>query len=162
MKDWWQQLNSRERALLTGGTALLVVLLLYVLLWEPFRASGQRLRQAVAEQRAELAWMRQSVQELQQLGSNATTQASAGRSLLTVVDQTARAAGLGASLKRLVPQGDDQISVQLDAVAFNALLNWLLKLEREQRLTLINLNVDRTGSPGLVNVRIILQGSAQP
>ena len=79
-----------------------------------------------------------------------------------MVDQTARAAGLGASLKRLVPQGDDQISVQLDAVAFNALLNWLLKLEREQRLTLINLNVDRTGSPGLVNVRIILQGSAQP
>jgi general secretion pathway protein M len=79
-----------------------------------------------------------------------------------VVDQTARAAGLGTALKRLVPQGDDQISVQLDAVAFNPLLNWLLKLEREQRLTLINLNVDRTGNPGLVNVRIILQGSAQP
>lgn len=44
-----------------------------------------------------------------------------GRSLLTLVDQTARAAGLGAALKRVTPQGENRLGVQFDAVEFDQL-----------------------------------------
>lgn len=159
MKAWWETLSVRERLLTTGGIALSVVLLIYALLWRPFQTDSRRLRQSVAEQRAELAVMRQMAQEIQQLGGTAAKPAAVdGRSLLTLVDQTARAAGLGAALKRVTPQGEDRLGAQFDAVEFDKLIPWLRALERDHRIAIVNLSVDRA-EPGRVNARIILQGA---
>lgn len=76
--------------------------------------------------------------------------------MLTLVDQTARAAGLGAALKRVAPQGDDKLSAQLDGAEFDKLIPWLSALERDQAIAIISLNVDRTDAPALVNARIVL------
>ena len=105
--------------------------------------------------------MRQAAREIQRLSNNASAVQSPadGRSLLTRVDQTARAAGLGAALKQITPQGDDKLNARLDAVEFDKLLLWLSALEHEHRITLINLSVDRAAAPGRVNARVILQGS---
>ncbi|MCO6413706.1 MAG: type II secretion system protein M, partial [Thiogranum sp.] len=35
MKDWFLGLEPRERKLVTAGAVVLVLLLLYVLVWEP-------------------------------------------------------------------------------------------------------------------------------
>ncbi|MCB1777217.1 MAG: type II secretion system protein M [Candidatus Competibacteraceae bacterium] len=162
MKAWWAHLDIREQGLVSGGIVLALLILGYGLIWEPFQSSHRRLQQRVAEQRADLAWMRQAAQEIQRLSNSAgatQSQATDGRSLLTRVDQTARAAGLSAALKQITPQGDDKLSARLDAVAFDKLLPWLSALEHEHRITLINLSVDRTAAPGRVNARVILQGS---
>jgi general secretion pathway protein M len=157
MKAWWETLNTRERGLVAGGTVLALVVVLYVLVWEPLQTSSRRLRQNVAEQRANLAWMRQAAQEIKRLnGASIAQPASDDRSLLTLVDQTARAAGLGAAMKRVAPQGDDKLSVQLDSVEFDKLIPWLGALEHDHRITIVNLSADRTNAPGLVNARIIL------
>ena len=159
MKAWWESLSLRERGLIGGGMALTLMLLIYALAWQPFRTSYRRLQQSVVEQRADLAWMRQAAQEVQRLsgvsdrGSKIT---SDGRSLLTRVDQTARAAGFGPALKRIAPQGDDQISVQLEAVEFDKLIPWLAALERNHPVLIVNLTVDRTATAGRVNARLIL------
>lgn len=158
MKAWWEGLSSRERLLVAGGATLTLVLLLYALAWQPFQASHRRLRQNVAEQRAELAAMRQMAQEIKQLsGSGSKPATTEGRSLLTLVDQTARAAGLGAALKRVTPQGEDRLGVQFDAVEFDKLVTWLGALERDHRIVIVNLTVDRAAA-GRVNARLIVQG----
>jgi len=157
VKAWWENLSARERGLVVGGIVLTLALLVYALVWEPFRASRRQLQQTVAGQRADLAWMRQAAQEVKRLNSAGATQApSDGRSLLTLVDQTARAAGLGTALKRVAPQGDDKLSAQLDAVEFDKLIPWLGALERDHRIAIVNLSVDRTDAAGLVNARLIL------
>ena len=157
MKAWWESLSTRERALVAGGAAATLALLLYALVWEPFQAGGRRLRQSVAEQRASLAWMRQAAEEIKRLGgAGAARPVADNRSLLTLVDQTARAAGLGAALKRVAPQGDDKLSAQLDGAEFDKLIPWLSGLERDQAIAIISLNVDRTDAPALVNARIVL------
>ena len=160
MKTWWEHFGVREQWLIGGGTVLALCILGYVLIWEPFQSSHRRLQQRVAEQRADLAWMRQAAQEIQRLSNSAgAAQPQAdGRSLLTRVDQTARTAGLGAALKQITPQGDDKLNARLDAVEFDKLLAWLGALEREHRIMLINLSVDRTETPGRVNARVLLQG----
>jgi general secretion pathway protein M len=159
MKAWWESLSNRERLLVAGGAMLTLALLLYALAWQPFQASHRRLRQSVAEQRAELAAMRQMAIEIKQLGeSNGKPPATEGRSLLTLVDQTARAAGLGAALKRVTPQGEDRLGVQFDAVEFDKLVPWLGALERDHRIVIVNLSVDRA-TAGRVNARLIVQGS---
>lgn len=160
MKIWWESLSIRERLLVAGGAVLTVALLLYALVWQPFQTSRLRLRHSVAEQRAGVIWMRQAAAEIKRLDRvSAVRPARDGRSLLTLVDQTARAAGLGDALKRVAPQGEDQLSAQLDAVAFDQIIPWLGALERDHRITIINLSMDRTASPGRVNARVILQGA---
>ncbi|MBS1247829.1 MAG: ral secretion pathway protein, partial [Proteobacteria bacterium] len=67
MKAWWEGLSSRERLLTAGGAMLVLALLLYALAWQPLQASHRRLRQSVAEQRAELAAMRQMAEEIKRL-----------------------------------------------------------------------------------------------
>ena len=157
MKTWWDSLSLRERGLVGGGVALMLALLLYVLVWEPFRASSRQLRQSVATERADLAWMRQAAQEVKRL-SRASVARPAGddRSLLTLVDQTARAAGLGTAMKRVAPQGDDKLSVQLDPADFEKIMPWLSALERDHQLVIVSLTVDRTDTLGLVNARVIV------
>lgn len=157
MKAWWENLGARERGLIVVGTVLVMMLLSYVLAWEPLRNSDRRLRQSVAERRADLAWMRQAAEEIKRLGGvGAARPVADNRSLLTLVDQTARAAGLGAALKRVAPQGDDKLSAQLDGAEFDKLIPWLSALERDQAIAIISLNVDRTDAPALVNARVVL------
>ncbi len=157
MKAWWENLGARERGLIVVGTVLVMMLLSYVLAWEPLRNSDRRLRQNVAERRADLAWMRQAAEEIKRLGgAGAARPVADNRSLLTLVYQTARAAGLGAALKRVAPQGDDKLSAQLDGAEFDKLIPWLSGLERDQAIAIISLNVDRTDAPALVNARIVL------
>lgn len=164
MKAWWDNLSQRERWLLGGGAVALLAFLFYLQVWEPFQASNRLLRQSVAEQRADLAWMRQAAVEVKRLNaagaSGGRAAASGGQSLLTVVDQTARAAGLGAALKRINPQGGDKLNAQMEQVEFDAFINWLGALERGHRITIVSMAVDRTDTAGLVNARVILQGSS--
>jgi general secretion pathway protein M len=163
MKAWWDSLGAREQWLIAGGVILSLLMLGYMLIWQPFQSNHHRLQQRVAEQRADLAWMRQAARNIQRLSNTGDAQSpDDGRSLLTRVDQTARSAGLSAALKQITPQGDDKLNARLDAVEFDKLLPWLDALEREHRITLINLSVDRTEIPGRVNARVILQGKKQP
>lgn len=158
MKAWWDNLSIRERTLVAGGTALTLLLVFYLLVWEPLQASSNRLRQTIVDQRTDLAWMQQAAQEVKRLDNLTGVQADDGRSLLTLVDQTARTAGLGNALKRIAPQGEEQLSAQLDSVEFDKLIPWLGTLEQDYRITIISFSVDRTETAGLVNARIVLGG----
>jgi general secretion pathway protein M len=160
MKAWWETLSARERGLVAAGALLTLALLAYVLFWEPFQANSRRLQGSVAELRADLAWMQQAAREIRRLdGAGEARPAEDGRSLLTLVDQTARAAGLGNALKRVAPQGADQLSAQLDAVEFDRLIAWLGDLERDHAIGIVNLSVDRTSAAGRVNARVIVRST---
>lgn len=162
MKAWWETLSIRERLLIIGGLGLTLILLGYVLAWEPFQTSYHQLQQRTAEQRTELIWMRQAAREVKRLsGITGAPPVGDSRSLFTLVDQTVRAAALTNAMKRVTPQGEDKLSAQLDGVEFDKLISWLGTLD-DHRISIVNLNVDRASTTGLVNARIILQGVRQP
>ncbi|MDV7394153.1 type II secretion system protein GspM, partial [Arthrospira platensis SPKY1] len=141
-------------------TLLALALLVYVLFWEPFQANSRRLQRSVAELRADLAWMQQAARDIKRLdGAGEARPADDGRSLLTLVDQTARTAGLSDTLKRVAPQGTDQLSAQLDLVEFDRLIGWLGDLERNHSIGIVNLSVDRTSAAGRVNARVIVRSA---
>jgi general secretion pathway protein M len=163
MNPWWDSLQPRERWLVGSGGLLAVLLLGYALLWQPFQRDLRQLRQSVAAQRQDLAWMQQAATLVKQLGGSTANPAAAtatrsGQSLLTLVDQTAKAAGLANAVKRVEPQGSDKLRVQLDNVSFDLLVRWLIVLEQQHRIQIANVTVDRQGN-GLVNVRLVLQGN---
>lgn len=159
MKSWWGNLAERERWLMGSGVVLSGLLLFYVMVWEPFDKAHQQLRKSVAQQRAELLWMKQAALEIQRLGQADSTGdgSNDGRSLLTVVDETARTMGVSGAMKQAMPQGDDKLNAQLDNVTFDQLLPWVGALEKKHAVVLVNLRMDKAGGPGRVNARLLLQ-----
>ena len=160
MKDWWNNLSERERWLTGGGGALTLLVLGYALLWQPFRTHMVTLRQTVAAQRQDFAWMRQAAAEVKRLSASpAASMAHQNNphSLLTLVDQTARTVGLGPVMKRIEPQGDDKLRVQFERVDFNQLIHWLGSLEQEYGVTIASVTLDRQSEAGRVDARLVLQ-----
>ncbi|MBI5041756.1 MAG: type II secretion system protein M [Gammaproteobacteria bacterium] len=159
MKEWWSALGTRERLMLGGGALLLVPLLLWALAWQPLASGAHQLETEVAAQREALQWMRSAAAELQQLrGSGAQVSAGmGGRSLLAVVDQSARAAGLGNGLKRIEPDSATAVRVRLEGVAFDAVVTWLDELSRQFGVLATLVTVERAVGSAQVNVRLTLQ-----
>jgi general secretion pathway protein M len=164
MNAWWKRLRERERWIVSSGLGLALALLLYGLVWQPLRTQLKNLRQGVAEQRAELARMRTIAEEVKRLSAFANTseeaaQADSGQSLLLLVDRKAKTAGLNETIKRVEPQGVNQLRIQLEQVNFDQMIRWLDSLAQEHGIAVDNANIDRQTSSGRVDARLILRSS---
>ncbi len=164
MKEWWLGLQARERRTLMIGGVALAITLLYFGLWDPFQSNLKRMEQAVEKNQALLLWMERSAAEVKQLtraGSGAgNRRATSGRSLLALVDQTAKRSRLGVALKRVEPEGKDAVRVWLEQASFDDMMSWLIQLERKNGITIETITVDRQEAPGRVNARIRFKGPA--
>lgn len=162
MMRWWHGLALRERRILSVGAALAVLMACYALAWRPFSEALQTLREGVVSRRADLAWMRQAADDIKRLETAALRQTPEsprtgnGASLLTLVDQTTRRAGLSRSVKRIEPRDGDKVSVRLELVSFDKLVDWLGRLQRDHGIAVDNAVIDRRDASGFVNARFVL------
>ncbi|HEC20310.1 MAG TPA: type II secretion system protein M [Gammaproteobacteria bacterium] len=157
MKDWFMALETNERRMLLGGGTLLLVMLLYVGIWEPLSNKVATLRASTAEQTALLAWMRSAAQEVKQLRGRAGSTAipASGGSLLSLVDRTARSGRLGGALKRVQPDGDQKVRVWLEAASFDDLVRWLATLETRHGVHVESSVFQALEAPGKVDARLV-------
>lgn len=160
LKQYWDRLQARERRVLLVGAVALVLLILYAVVWEPLVDGRARLAREVTEQRALLAWMEQSAREVQVLRGNQASQGLGGQSLMSVVDRTARAEGLGEVLERVQPDGEKAVRVWLTQAPFDQSLRWLDKLTTIQGVRITGLVVERGETPGKADLRITLEVGA--
>lgn len=157
MKTWWAGLAPRERTVLWAGSVLLLLLALWVGVWEPLIAGRAELKQEVRTLSAERLWMEQVVDDvrrrsrLQQGSSNA-----AGGSVLTLVEVSANAAGLKSALSRIQPEGQGA-RLSFDQVGLDALLSWLADLEQRQGLQVTQLAFDVEQTRGVVSARLLVE-----
>lgn len=162
MMTWWNTLSLRERWIVGIGAGLVGVLLFYALIWHPLQRNLAALHQSVGELRNDVAWMRQAAGDVKRLSSTAEANSQdtpvRDESLLVFVDRTARSAGLGPAVKRVEPQGADQLQIRLEQVSFDQMIRWLGNLEQEHGIALINAVVDRQTESGRVDARLVLQG----
>jgi general secretion pathway protein M len=157
MKDWFFGLEPRERVLVVAGAVVLGLLLLYLLILEPVSSRYSALREGVVQQKKTLVWMQQAAQQVQALKRSAPGAARGlgGRSLLAVVDQSARSANLGDSLKRIEPDGAKGVKVWLEGVAFDPMILWLGNLTRTYQIEASLITIEPQGS-GRVHARLTL------
>ena len=76
------------------------------------------------------------------------------RSLLPIVTREANSQGI--RLNRLQPESDGAVSVVLQAQSFNAVIEWLARLQQAHNVSVQRVSVDAEGKPGLVNAQIRL------
>lgn len=154
MKDWFYSLEQRERVFLIGGGVAAGLALIYLLLLNPLY-TGTAERGARVEQKGEdLAWMRRAAANIREPSKTPVFEGT----LVVIVDRTARAAGLGDSLKTNQPTGPDSIRVRLDSAAFDALVQWLGELQTTYQIQIQSATFDGAGGiPGVVNATVILE-----
>lgn len=162
MKEWFLSLAPRERLMVSIGAGILALALLYLLAWLPLASHTARLEQSVAEQRGLKQWMQGAAAEARQLRGTAaaTGGGDAGRSLLAVVDETAKRSKLGPAVKRIQPDGQDLVRVSLEQAPFDDVVAWLAGLQQAQGVSVVDATVDRQSASGLVNARITLKRAA--
>lgn len=84
LKDWFFSLQPRERLIVVGGGALLVLVAIYIFALAPFYAAVNASAQRVAKKEGDLAWMRSVGGEVLALSASAPSAAApTGESLTT-------------------------------------------------------------------------------
>ena len=157
LKDWYYGLKPRERAIVLGGAILVGLTAVYILALAPFYNNVATLAESVEQKKADLAWMRSVAGEMQVLGANQPMVATpTNESLVVLVDRTAREAGLSSALTGQTPNGETGIRVRLEAAAFDMAMMWLANLELSHSVAIESATFDRTQTPGLVNINLVL------
>lgn len=159
MRQLLAQIDARHRPFVVSGAVLALGVLLYAALWLPFSHRVDRLTVQVKEQRALEVWMRDAASQVVRLRGTAAAAPADGRSLLALVDQTAKQSQLGSAIRRVEPDGEGKVRIQLEQAGFDDILGWLQELSRRYDVHVDNITVDRIDLPGLVNARVSLQGS---
>lgn len=160
LKVWFGGLKPRERVIILAGAILIVLTALYLFALAPFYAAVAAREASVTQKKADVAWMRSVAGEMQVLGANQPMVATpTDESLVVLVDRTAREAGLSSSLTGQTPSGETGIRVRLESAAFDMAMMWLANLELSHNVAIESATFDRTQTPGLVNVNLVLNRS---
>ncbi|WP_435104231.1 type II secretion system protein GspM [Arhodomonas sp. AD133] len=163
MKQWWAELQPRERRTLSLGGAALVIVLFYFLVWLPPRAALPELREQVAQQRTDLQWMRAAAAQARQLrqrrGDTDTSASQPRRALYALADESAREAGLGDAIDQVEPSGDDQVRVALRDAPFDRITIWLAGVRKRYGITVESASIQASDDSGRVDARLVLRGA---
>jgi len=155
MKQWWQQLNSREQQLVTAMGTVFCIFLLYSFIWQPLNEGLDKSIKKLARQQALLTWVNAKTERYQQM--NASGRANRG-SLSSIVNRTASDDQI--TVTRIQPQGDDLVQVWIDEVAFQHLLTWLEQLSVNEGLQVKGIDLSGAEQPGVVSVRRLQLGKS--
>lgn len=157
----WQKLEPRQRFLIGLAAGVLIAALVYVWIWEPLARDRQLERERIAQQQALLNWLEAiepMANRLRAAGSEGRD--LEGRSLLGLADETARAAGLAGAVVRIEPTSDNEVRVWLEDADFVSVMAWLEAFSRTRPVQVSQLQVDRAGDGGQVNIRVTLTSNA--
>ena len=156
---WFRAQTPRDqRVALIGAVVALVVLIGAIFI--PLDGSVSRATARVQHKASDLAWMRAVAPQLAAAGAALPTPSSQ-RSLIVVIDTSARESGLGSALNSTEPSGPGMLRVRLDRASFDTLVTWLARLSQQNGIHVESGNIDAAGPPGLVNAGLVLRTTSQ-
>jgi general secretion pathway protein M len=155
--QFWRSRAPRERLVLAGGAALLVLALGFAYGWLPMQREAAQLRQTLPQLRVQARQLQQDAQEVGRLKAR-PAMAQEGRSLASVIEQRATAAGLRERIEAITPQDAGRVRVVLPVVAFDEWIGWLGELQASHGVRVESARIEATGAAGMVKVEAVLAG----
>jgi len=151
-KQKWQQLNAREKSLILIMSVIIGIFIFYTLIWQPVNSRIIKAEKKRIRQQQLLHWVQEKTQQYQQtkhLGKR-----NSG-SLTGIINRTARQHKI--NITRMQPQGDD-LQVWLDEAPFEQLLHWLEQLTISEGIKIKAIDISKTDTQGVVQVRRLQLG----
>lgn len=162
MKAWFDQLDARERLLVSIAALLALFALIVMLGIRPIVTQTARGQARVSQKQQLLSEVERLAERLgpQTGGTEIAAANGGGQSLVVVVDRTTRANGLAPYLKRNQPDGANAIRLRLENAPFDVVIEWLGLLSAQYGLTATSVNIDTAGAAGRINCNLTLSRGA--
>lgn len=158
MRDWFESLAPRERLIVSVGAGVVGLIVFWSIVLAPLASGVDRLNTRIDSKRASLSWMQMAAAEISSAGDDVSTAAGdPDQSLVVVIDRTARQSGIGESLTRNQPVGEDGIRVRLEGAPFDVVTQWLGQLQAGHGLALESATFERGTANGTVTVSLTLR-----
>lgn len=155
MKNYWNNLNDREKWTLIGGMLCVFLYLYYLFLYSPLSNAVNQKSKQLVEKTQTLEWMK-SVQG--QAKAPKTKQTVSDNQLLTLLSSQLNDEKTLKYPFQLQQTGSGDIQLSLAEVPFDLFMNWLSTLNENYTIQIMQFNVEPTPTPGLVKIMIILSG----
>ena len=157
IRDWFEQLKSREKLIVSVGTVVVTVALIVSLGIRPLYVNSARTAERVANKEALLAKLEQAATRLSSANrGSAGAIESASQSMVVVVDKSARSFGLGQYLTRNQPDGGTGIRLRFEGAPFDDLVTWIAEIQTRYGMTTVSASFDQAGARGRVNCSLVL------
>lgn len=153
----WRTRVPRERLVLAGGSALLVLALGFAYAWLPMQRDVKQLRQVLPQLRAQARQLQQDAQEVARLKAQPAVIRETG-SLAHAIEQRALATGLRERIESITPQDAGHVRVLLPQVTFDAWIVWIGELQASHGVRVESARIEATDVPGMVSVDAVLVG----
>ena len=160
MKDWFLELQPRERSMVTLAGVFILFAIVYLGAWRPVTEGKKRLTTSVETQQRVLAQLQLAKGRISQPGGNGQSRnVDPSQSLVVLVDTTLRSHALYESLKRSQPSGSNGIRVEFENVAFDQLIGWLAELSSgfDLQVQSGSFSSPSNTAPGRVNSTLTLE-----
>lgn len=159
--QWFNGLDQRERRIVVGGAAVLCLLFVYFLIWEPIVKNMDNMRKSNVDMKQQLVWMQETAAQVKLLKASSvrTGRINKGQSLLGIIDRSSKSSQL--ALKRVQPDGDSKARVWLENAKFNDVVRWVENLKRRYGVEIDNASFEKQEEPGLVSGRFVFQTTAE-
>lgn len=158
IQHWYHGLQQRERQLVLAASAVIIVTLLYLIIWEPVKNGVEEQSQKYQTQVDILEWMQAAAVEVRTLKASgaANRNTNSSQPVTLLVEKSTTTAGLKPFLRKLESTTDKGARISIDAASFDQLLLWLGTLQTQYGISVSSANLDRDDTAGAVNVRMTL------
>lgn len=156
MKAYLSALNEREKWMLIGAVLCLILYCYYLFLYTPLSHQLTQKSTQLAEKTTTLDWMKKVRQNNHQSKTKETVDNS---QLLTILATQLKEDSTLKFPYQLQQTGSGDIQLTFDAVAFNVFIAWLEKINERYAINLKQFNAERTPTPGVVRVMVLLSAA---
>lgn len=154
-----QELSPRERILSVATLIIIVFYTLYLLIVAPIATDKVLLAQKIKAQQHAFQYLKKISAEVTELrkSQQSSPLEQEGQSLMSVVDASSAQLQIKPAIKRVIPEGVDNVTVWLEKAGFDQLSVWLAVLETKHGITVSQLSITREPlNKGWVSAKIVL------
>ena len=153
-KNWWDSLNLREKQLVGAGGVLFVITVIYWGIWHPINSKLEKANLTLQRAEKTLLWVEKKSQFLvnHRGGLQKQTQKMILSELMTQSGQK-----FGIKFTRITEK-KQTVAVSLDKIAFTQLARWLVYLENNYSVVVIDIDLAKADQQGFIKVNRLSLG----
>ena len=139
----WQKLSQRERLLFTGTVLLIVFYSFYLLIYVPIANEEILFDQKIASQKLAYQYLKQISTEVSELQKNQieVVKNQEGQSLMDIIDSSNIQMQIKPTIKRVVPDDANNVTLWLENTNFDQFIDWLIELESKYGVTVTQIKI---------------------
>ena len=159
MKTRWQHLSLAEKKVVVIGSAVIIPLLIYALVFSPLSNSVQTLRDQVQKNQRLLAWMQQNDEKIRALEKvqHPASEEKSSTALLSLIQNALNQSTIGKNISQLQQAEGNAIQIKFQQVNFDSLMQWLIPFCQARQLVITQMTIKPMTATGTVDAELKLQ-----